>query len=250
MNIESGEHGPARAAFFVGLALLEGRATAAPDDPFEAACGALISAVGEDDDEWSPRAAYVLGMALFDHDDLAGARTYFAIAQQSGHHEWSVGGLIGQALLAARERRPDDAAKLFQQVIETGQVRFLASAWYNLGTIYQQQRSFTKAAQAYEFAMAVGDTIFGPKAATNLGFVLANYLGDAPGARRAFREAIASGDPQQAQLAEQNLRAMDELDLLRREGVPLPSGEDGVDVSVPGGKGQVKRRWWFPWLHG
>lgn len=101
--------------------------------------------------------------------------------------------------------------------------------------------------RSHRQAMAIGDSTFAPKAATNLGFVLANYLGDAPGARRAFQAAIASGDPQQAQLAEQNLRAMDELDRLRREGVPLPSGEDGVDVSVPQGRNSsVKRRWWFP----
>ena len=76
--------------------------------------------------------------------------------------------------------------------------------------------------------------------------MLANHLGDAPAARRAFEAAIASGDPQQAPLAAQNLRAMDELDRRRRAGVPLPSGEDGVDVSVPRGEGRVKRRWWFP----
>jgi Tetratricopeptide repeat len=136
----SEEIGSAREAFTIGIAALEGRAAAGPDDPFEIARGALISAVAADDSEWSPRAAYVLGMALFDRGDLAGAATYFAVAQRSGHAEWSVGGLIGQAHLAARDHRPDAAATLFRQVIETGQAGFLASAWYNLGTIHQQQR--------------------------------------------------------------------------------------------------------------
>jgi tetratricopeptide (TPR) repeat protein len=217
-----------------------------PMTPFEAARGALISAITANDAEWSPRAAYVLGMALFDRDDLAGARNYFALARRSGHPEWSVGGLIGQAHLAAREGHPDDAASLFRQVIDAGQAQFLASAWYNLGTIHQQRQSYREAADSYRRAMATSDPTFAPKAATNLGFVLANYLGDPAGARRAFEAAIASGDPQQAPLAKQNLRVMDELDRLRGAGVPLPSGEDGVDVSVPSGTGRVKRRWWFP----
>ncbi|RAY16760.1 hypothetical protein DPM19_00890 [Actinomadura craniellae] len=198
------------------------------------------------DPEWSPRAAYVLGMALFDRGEMAGARIYFDRARQAGHPEWSVGGLIGQAHLAARERRRSEAARLFGQVIDAGRERFLGSAWYNLGAIHQQERSFTEAAKAYRRAVATGDVEFMPKAATNLGFVLANHLGDPAGARQAFEAAIASNDPEQARLAAHNLRAMDELDRLRRAGLPLPSGEDGVDVSVPQSKGRVKRRWWFP----
>jgi hypothetical protein len=34
-----------------------------PDDPFEAATGALLTAVLADDPEWSPRATYTLGEA-------------------------------------------------------------------------------------------------------------------------------------------------------------------------------------------
>ncbi|GID30290.1 tetratricopeptide repeat protein [Paractinoplanes brasiliensis] len=235
----------ARAAYHLGLALLEGRVTAGPDDPFEAGCGALRSAIAAGDAEWSPRAAYMLGMALFGRDDLAGARSSFTVAQRSGHPEWSVGGLIGQAHLAAREHRPHDAATLFRQVIEAGQDRFTGSAWYNLGTIHQQEQLFAEAVQAYRQAMASGDLVFAPKAANNLGFVLANHLDDPAGARQAFRTAVASGDLQQVQLAEQNLRAMDELDRRRRAGTPLVSGEDDVDLSVPH-EGGIKRRWWFP----
>jgi len=244
MSQQSNE--PGRAPFTVGLALLEGRATAGPDDPFEAARGAMISAIAAADAEWSPRAAYVLGLAHFDRGDLADAEPLFVIAQRSGHPEWSVGGLIGAAYLAAADGRPDDAAALFRQVIEAGRPQFLPSAWYNLGTVHQQQQSFREAARCYRNAMATGDPGFAPKAATNLGFVLANHLGDPAAARQAFEAAVASGDPQQAQLAAQNLRAMDELDRMRAAGVSLPSGEDGVDMSVPQPEGRVKRRWWFP----
>lgn len=238
--------GTARDAFAVGIALLTGRATVGPDDPFEAARGALMSAVNLNDPEWSPRAAYVLGMALFNRGDRSNARNYFAIAERSGHPEWSVGGLIGRAYLAAGERRTDEAARLFEEVIASGQAQFLAAAWYNLGTIHQQQQRFAEAAEAYRQAMQTEDAEFAPKAATNLGFVLANHLGDPAGARQAFQAAIASGDPVQARLAADNLSVLDELDRLRAEGVPLPSGEDGVDVSVPTNEGRVKRRWWFP----
>lgn len=218
-----------------------------PDDPFEAARGALISAMSGNDTECSPRAAFVLGMALFSRGDLTSARTCFAKAQEFDHPDWSVGGLIGQAHLAARECRSDDAAKLFRQVIDAGRTQFLGSAWYNLGTIHQQRGAVAEATEAYRRAMETKDAIFGPKAATNLGFVLANDLHDLQGARQAFQVAIASGDPQQAQIAAQNLRAMDELDRARSAGKPLLSTEDDLDMSVPQGSGQVKRRWWLPW---
>jgi FOG: TPR repeat len=246
VDMDESREGAARDAFAFGVALLSGRVTVGADDPFEAGCGALMSAVNLNDPEWSPRAAYVLGMTLFNRGDLDGAGNYFTIAERSGHPEWSVGGLIGRAYLAAGERRPDEAARLFEEVIASGQDQFLGAAWYNLGTIHQQQQRFSEAAEAYRQAMQTEDPEFAPKAATNLGFVLANYLGDPTGARQAFQAAIASGDPEQARLAADNLSVMDELDRLRAAGVPLPSGEDGVDVSVPTTEGRVKRRWWFP----
>jgi tetratricopeptide (TPR) repeat protein len=242
VNIE----GPGHAAFVVGLALLEGRATAAPDDDFEAARGALISAVAANDAEWSPHAAYVLGMALFERGDLDGARTWLGSAQRSGHPEWSVGGLMGAAHLAARAQHLDDAAQLFRHVIDADRAQFLPSAWFNLGTVYQQQRSFTEAVNAYQRAVGTGDPEFAPRAANNLGFVLANHVGDPAGARQAFEAVMVSGHPAQARLAADNQRAMDALDQLRRAGVPVHLVEDTVNVAVPDGKGKLKRRWWFP----
>jgi hypothetical protein len=93
--------GPAEGSFKLGLALLLGQATAGPDDPFESARGAFISAIVANDPEWSPRAAYTLAHALLDRRDLVEAHQYAALAQQSGHPEWSTGGVLVKAHLNA-----------------------------------------------------------------------------------------------------------------------------------------------------
>jgi tetratricopeptide (TPR) repeat protein len=57
------------------------------------------------------------------------------------------------------------------------------NAWFNLGTLYQQQRQFQEAIAAFQQAMASADSVFAAKAAVNLGFILFNDLHDEIGAR-------------------------------------------------------------------
>lgn len=57
--------------------------------------------------------------------------------------------------------------------------------------------------------MADAEPAMRAKAAVNLGFVLFTARGDRVGARRAFEAAVATGDPQQGELARQNLAALD-----------------------------------------
>jgi tetratricopeptide (TPR) repeat protein len=237
---------PAEAAFIVGWALLTGAATAAPDDPFEAATGALLTAVLAGDPEWSPRASYVLGDAHRRRGDLAEAARHLADATASGHPEWAPAAQVALGLLAAAQGRVEDATEAYREAAGSGHPTHAANAWFNLGTLHQQHGDPGAAVAAFRRAVASGHPQFAPKSAVNLGFVLFTQLGDDAGAREAFGYALRSGDAEQSRLAADNLAAMAELGRQRAQGTRFQVGTDATDVSIDHDPSRPQRRWWFP----
>jgi TolA-binding protein len=71
---------------------------------------------------------------------------------------------------------------------------------YNHGVLFQQQRDYGHAKDAYKMAIASGDADIAPKAAFNLGRMLYD-LKDYTGAKEAYRIAIASDDVEVAPVA-------------------------------------------------
>lgn len=233
-------------AFLVGLALLTGRATLGPDDPFEAAVGAFLTAVAQSDPEWSPRASYTLGEAYRQRGRENEAEHHLITAIRAGHRDWSPAARVSLGLLAATRGRSADAIREYQAVIASAHPEHAANAWFNLGALRQQSRQWRETVVAFRAAVATGHPEFAPKAAVNLGFVLFNHLGDDAGAREAFGIAVRSGHPEQSRLAAGNLAAMDALSRSRREGTRFAVGEEPTDVSTDRNPASVKRRWWFP----
>jgi tetratricopeptide (TPR) repeat protein len=222
---------PAESAFIVGMALLQGHVSAAPDDPVESAKGAFISAIHYRSSEWSPRAAFVLGDLYRQEGDLNAAERYLQIARESGHQEWAPLAEINQGILCMTRGDVQGARRAYEAAIATGHPVHAPNAWFNLGTVYQQQREFPAAIAAFRQAMASGHPTFAPKAAVNLGFVLFNDLHDQAGAREAFEVALRSGDQEQAGLAAMNLAAMDQLATERAEGHSHDQRDDGINVA-------------------
>jgi tetratricopeptide (TPR) repeat protein len=240
---ESTSTDPAESAFIVGIALLQGKASAAPDDQIESAKGAFISAIHYGSPEWSPRAAFVLGDLYRQEGDLSAAERYLHIARDSGHPEWAPLAEISEGVLLMTRGDVQGAQRAYEAVIASDHPMHTPNAWFNLGTIYQQQREFPAAIAAFRKAMASGHPTFAPKAAVNLGFVLFNDLHDAAGAREAFEVALQSGDQEQVGLAAMNLAAMDQLGAERAAGQGYDAHDDRVNVATDRDAPLKFRRW-------
>jgi tetratricopeptide (TPR) repeat protein len=108
--------------------------------------------------EVAPAAAYNLGQLLAEQGDVAGARTAYQQAIDSGHPDWA----------------PEAA--------------------YNLGLMLRRQGDVTGARTAYQQAIDSGHREAAPTAGVGLGLFLAEQ-GDVAGARTAYQQAIDSGHP-------------------------------------------------------
>ena len=234
---------PAESAFLLGVALLRGQVSAAPDDQIESAKGAFISAIHYRSPEWSPRAAFVLGDVYRQEGDLDAAECYLQVARDSGHPEWAPLAEISEGVLRMTRGDAQGAQRAYEAVIAGDHPVHAPNAWFNLGTLYQQQRQFQEAIAAFQQAMASADSVFAAKAAVNLGFILFNDLHDETGARQAFEVALRSGNEEQAGLAAMNLAAMDQLAAERAKGQGHDAYDDDVSVATDRDAPLKFRRW-------
>ncbi len=200
---------PARDAFTVGWALKTGAATLTPDDDLESARGAFITAMRANDQEWSPRASYVLSEMMLQHGDADSAERYLHVALRSSHPDWKPAADVLEGLIRASRGDVAGAAGAYERAIATRHTTHCPNARFNLGALHQQHGEAAAAVEAFRQAMASRHREYAPRAAVNLGFVLFNQVRDIEGARKAFHEAIATGHPEQSLLAEKNLEALD-----------------------------------------
>ncbi len=236
---------PSRAetAFLLGYALATGRVSAAPDDQYESARGALQHAISLGDPEWSPRAAYVLGelSVVRGRLDVADHNTRLAI--DSGHPDWAPAAYVVLGLLEVARGNKGAAMSAYDTAIASGHPEHAPHAWFNMGTLIQSRGEAGAALYAFQQAVISEHPMYAAKAAVNLGFVAFNDLGDVAMARAAFHTALSYGDPQQSALAAQNLAAMDHLTAEGDAGRPQQVTDDGVNVSQARPQDPIKRRW-------
>lgn len=209
-NSDGWRRNPAEDAFQVGWALLTGRAAAGVDDPVEAARGAFRTAIGHDDGEWSPRAAYQLAELEHQHGDAVAAQRYALIAIRSGHRDWAPAGQVVLGVLLAGRGEHAAAARAYRAAIAGGHPDHAPAAWFDLGVLHQELERDEDAITAFRAAVASGHPVWAQKAGVNLGVVLARHGGDEAGAREAFAAAAAGSDAEQRALAQRNLDALDE----------------------------------------
>jgi tetratricopeptide (TPR) repeat protein len=146
-------------------------------------------------------------------------------------------------LIATASGDHESAHQAYDRAIAADHAEHSSRAWFNKGTLHQQRQETDAAVTAFRQAMAGGHQGTRAKAAVNLGFVLFGQAGDIDGARQAFHDAIATGEPDQIRLARQNLEVLDQYGPTGPEARSQPPLDDGVDVSVGRGAGSIKRQW-------
>src|SRR5258708_6529843 len=129
---------PARDAFTVGWALKTGAATLTPDDDLESARGAFITAMRANDQEWSPRASYVLSEMMLQHGDADSAERYLHVALRSSHPDWKPAADVLEGLIRASRGDVAGAAGAHGRAIRPPQTAPRPEPRGHLGALHQQ----------------------------------------------------------------------------------------------------------------
>ena len=103
-----------------------------------------------------------------------------------------------------RQGDADGAKAAYQRAIDSGHADQAPKAAFNLGVLLAEQGDADGAKAAYQLAIDSGHADAAPMAAVNLGVLLARQ-GDADGAKAAYQQAIDSGHADAAPMAAVNL---------------------------------------------
>jgi tetratricopeptide (TPR) repeat protein len=149
----------------------------------------------------APKSALGLGLMLEEQGDVAGARTAYQQAIDSGHPEQAPKAAYSLGRLLLTERGDVAGARTaYQQAIDSGHPDAAPMAAYGLGLLLEEQGNVAGARAAYQQAIDSGHPDAAPMAAVNLG-VLLKQQGDVAGAQAAYQQAIDSGHPEHASRA-------------------------------------------------
>jgi tetratricopeptide (TPR) repeat protein/peroxiredoxin len=123
------------------------------------------------DDPSSAEALYGMGSVYLDEQKTAEARDCFARALKlrASYPDTSANSWNNLGLLAAREGRPDEAVRCFQEALKSSPDHLIALD--NMGSAYRQQKRWDDARKTYERALEVNPD--DPEANYGLGMVFA-----------------------------------------------------------------------------